>query len=107
MSTSSKYKELFRNSTTEDKLTLFHSLLDSNELNVSLTLALMKIIHGDLKTNQVSDRTLYKRYAATIESLRYRMLDTLQLAVAAWKNGRPVSTTPAEWFPDAGKSDQE
>jgi hypothetical protein len=98
----SNRKDLFRNTTTDDKLTLLHLLLDSNELNVSLTLALLKNIHGDLKRDHVSDRSVYRRYAGAIESLRHRMLDTFQLAVAAWKNAPPpaVSAPPAEWFPE-------
>jgi len=99
----SKHKDLFRNPTTEDKLTLFGLLLDANELTVNLTLALLKSIHGELKNNQNSDRSLFKRYAEVIESLRYRMLDTFQLAVIAWKHYQSASTTittPPEWFPD-------
>jgi len=80
---SSKRKDLFSNPTTEDKLTLFRMLLDTNELTVNLTLALLKIIHGELKSNQVRDRSVYKRYAEAIETLRYHMLDTLQQVVAA------------------------
>ncbi len=97
---SSKHKDLFSDPTTEDKLTLFRLLLDANELTVSLTLALLKIIHRELKSNQVRDRSIYKRYAETIEFLRYHMLDTLQQVVAAWKNHQSAFTMPDEWFPD-------
>jgi hypothetical protein len=96
----SDHKDLFRTSDTEDKLTLFHLLLNANELTVTLSLALLKIIHGELKSNDYSDRSIYKRYAATIETLRYRMLDTLQLVVATWKNHQSKSTIPPEWFHD-------
>jgi hypothetical protein len=100
---SSKHKDLFRNPTTEDKLTLFQLLLDANELTVNLTLALLKVIHRELKNNQNQDRSLYKRYAETIEALRYHMLDMFQLVIIAWKHYQSVSTlitTPPEWFPD-------
>jgi hypothetical protein len=96
----SKHKDLFRTSTTEDKLTLFQLLMDANELTVTLSLALLKIIHGELKSNQHSDRSVYKQYAEAIESLRYHMLDTLQLVVATWKNHQSKSTVPPEWFHD-------
>ena len=96
----SNHKDLFRNSTTDDKLTLFQLLLDKKELTVDLTLALLKIIHRELKSKQNRDRSLYKLYAQAIESLHYHMLDTLQLVVAAWKYNQSPSTTPAEWFPD-------
>jgi hypothetical protein len=96
----SNHKDLFRTPTTENKLTLLQVLLNGNELTVNLTLALLKIIHRELKSDQVRDRSLFKRYAMTIESLRYHMLDTLQLVVAAWKYNQSSVTTPAEWFPD-------
>lgn len=98
MSIKSPHKDLFRTPTTDDKLTLFQLLLDANELTVSLTLALLKIIHRELKNNRNDDRSVYKRYARAIEALRYHMLDTLQLVVAAWENHQ--STTPTEWFSD-------
>jgi hypothetical protein len=99
----SDHKDLFRTSDTEDKLNLFHLLLNANELTVTLSLALLKIIHGELKNNDYSDRSVYKRYAEAIETLRYRMLDTLQLVVATWKNHQIKSTTPPDWFPEEPK----
>ena len=94
------HKDLYRSSTTENKLTLLQLLLDANELTVNLTLALLKIIHRELKSDKNRDRSLFKRYAQTIEYLHYHMLDTLQLVVAAWKYNQSPPTTPAEWFPD-------
>ncbi len=96
----SNHKDLFRTPDTEDKLNLFHRLLNANELTVTLSLALLKVIHGELGSKDHSDRSIYKRYAAAIETLRYRMLDTLQLVVAAWKNQRAKSSALPEWFPD-------
>jgi hypothetical protein len=96
----SNHKDLFRNPTTENKLTLLQLLLDANELTVNLTLALLKIIHRELKNNQNRDRSLFKRYAEAIESLRYHTLDMFQLVAAAWKYNQSTVTTPAEWFPD-------
>jgi hypothetical protein len=103
----SNHKDLFRNSTTENKLTLLQLLLDANELTVNLTLALLKIIHRELKSDQNRDHSLYKRYAGAIESLRYHMLDMFQLVVAAWKYQQSTFTTPAEWFPDDNRNDQQ
>jgi hypothetical protein len=96
----SKHKDLFRTPNTEDKLNLFNLLLDANELTVNLSLALLKIIHGELKSDQIRDRSMYRRYAGTIESLRYHMLDMLQSVVDAWKNHQSKSATPAEWWHD-------
>ena len=102
----SDHKDLFHTPTTENKLTLLQLLLAANELTVNLTLALLKIIHRELKSSHNRDRSLYKRYARTIESLRYHMLDTFQLTVAAWKYQQSPSTTPVEWFPDDNPNDQ-
>jgi hypothetical protein len=96
----SKHKDLFRAPTTEDKLTLFQLLLNAHELTVNLSLALLKIIHRELRSDQYRDRSVYKHYAEAIETLRYHMLDTFQLVVAAWKYSQSPSTTPADWFPD-------
>ena len=96
----SNHKDLFRTPDTDDKLNLFRLLLNGNELTVTLSLALLKIIHGELKSNDYPDRSVYKRYAESIEFLRYHMLDTLQLVVATWKNQQVKSSTPPDWFPD-------
>jgi hypothetical protein len=103
----SKHKDLFRAPTTEDKLTLFQLLLHANELTVNLSLALLKVIHRELKSDQYTDRSVYKHYAETIETLRYHMLDTFQLVVAAWKFHQSPSTTPAEWFPEDKPNNQD
>jgi hypothetical protein len=99
----SNHKDLYRTPTTEDKLTLFQLLLDAKELDLDLSLALLKIIHQELKNNQNDDRSVYKRYAESIEAMRYHMLDTLQLMVAAWKSLQSTSTAPTEWFPEEPK----
>jgi len=103
----SNHQDLFRTPTTEDKLNLFQSLLDANQLNVNLSLSLLKITHGEVTTNQRRDHSLFRRYAEAIESLRYHNSDTLQLVVAAWKFHQSPSTTPAEWFPDDKPSDPD
>lgn len=93
----SSYKDLFRNSTTKDKLALFQLLFDTRLLTVDLTLALLKIIHKELSVHQISDRSVYKRYAEAIESLRYHMSDVLQLVIIAWNPPHRV-LPPAKWF---------
>ena len=85
MPTSSNHKELFRTSNTKDKLTLFQILFDAQILTVDLSLALLKIIHRELSADKEYDRSLYKRYAESIETLRYYMSDVLQQVVNAWK----------------------
>jgi hypothetical protein len=96
MPITSNYKDLFRNPTTVDKLTLFQSLLDVDGLTVDLSLAMLKSIHKELAVHQNRDRSGYKRYAQTIELLRYHMADMLQGVVDAWDT-RGI-TAPMEWF---------
>jgi hypothetical protein len=96
MSISSSRKELFRNPTIKDKLSLFELLFDVKLLTVDLTLALLKIIHKELSTHQTRDHSAYKLYAESIELLSYHKPDVLQQVVDAW-NPRKV-TPPAEWF---------
>jgi hypothetical protein len=98
----SNHKDLFHTPTTEDKLTLFQLLLRANELTVNLSLALLKIIHGELRNDQYRDRSVYRHYAEAIEALRYHMLDMFHLVVATWKHYQSPSTptVPADWFPE-------
>lgn len=103
MPISSSHKDLFRNPTTKDKLTLFQLLFDVRLLTADLTLALLKIIHKELSTHQVRDRSVYKLYAESIESLRYHMSDVLQQVINTW-NPHKV-TPPAEWFSHDSSND--
>ena len=96
MSSSSRNKNLFHSSTTSDKLTFFQLLLDARELSVDIALALLKIIHKELSTHHTPDRSVYKRYAETIESLRYQTSDLLRQVNSAWKTEQGI--TPEEWF---------
>ena len=97
MTISSRYKELLRTPTTADKLTLFQLLFDAKELTVELSLALLKTIHKELGIRQTRERNIYKRYAETIQTLRFHTSDTFQQVINAWNNDR--SNAPAEWFP--------
>jgi hypothetical protein len=93
----SKHSELFRDPTAEDKLALFRSLLDAKEdMTVDVALALLKTIHQELSSDQLDDRSLYKRYAEEIEALRFRSPAALQQVVNSW-NLQKV-TEPPEWF---------
>ncbi len=100
MPNQAQHKKLFRDPTVEDKLTLFQTLLEtSNELTVHLALALLKVIHRELSTDQIRDRVVYKRYAEGIESLRFHMPGLLHQVVSAWKSQRNTNgLTPDEWF---------
>ncbi|MCE9644951.1 MAG: hypothetical protein K8S20_03045 [Chloroflexi bacterium] len=102
MPASSKYKELFRNATIKDKLSLLQTLVDGREdLSPDLALALMKIIHGDLSIPQTRDRSPYKRYAELVEALRFHTPGLLKQVVENWKAQQ--NPTPAEWFSEHKK----
>jgi len=93
----SSHNDLFRNTTIKDKLRLFQTLLEAKEdLNADLALALLKAIHKDLSTPQTQDRSPYKGYAETIESLRHRMPGLLKQVADSWKANQNI--TPSEWF---------
>ena len=96
MTISRDRKDLFRNSTIGDKLNLFQLLFDAKELSADLTLALLKVIHGELNDHQKPDRTVFRRYAEMIASLRYHVPDMFQQVLDGWKNHQ--AATPAEWF---------
>ena len=98
MSISSRYKDLLHLPTIADKLTLFQLLFDAQELNPDISLALLNIIHKELGIHQTRDRSVYKRYAEAIESLRFHMADVLQQVVYDWNTHQ--NTIPEEWFPD-------
>lgn len=101
MSISSSYKDLFRNATIQDKLTLFQTLLDAKEdMTVDLALALLKIIHKELSIRQTRDRSGYKRYAELIEALRFYMSDVFKKVISVSKTQQDA--TPVEWFSHDG-----
>ena len=84
MPTSSSHKELFRTPNTKDKLTLFQILLDARLLEADMSLALLKVIHRELGTDDSLDPSLYKSYAVSIAALRYYTSDILQHVVESW-----------------------
>lgn len=99
MTISSNYRDLFRNTTIEDKLSLFQFLLEGKEdLTTDLALALLKTIHKELSSNHNHDHLAYKHYAGAIESLRYQQSDMLSRVVDAWRAGKTAKEI--EWLSD-------
>lgn len=96
MTISSNYKELFRAASIVEKLTLFQNLLEGSELYIDLALALLKSIHKQLSLEKSSDHIDYKRYAETIELLRYYRADMLKEVIDAWKAENP--SEEVEWL---------
>lgn len=93
---SSSRKDFFRTPSIVDKLNLFQLLFESREIDTDLALALLKVIHRELSSEQTRERTAYKLYAKTIETLRYHKADMLQQIVDAWNKGR-IAKDP-EWL---------
>ena len=95
MNSSSLYKELFREPSPADKLKLFQILFDSNEINPDLALALLKIVHTELGSEE-AEGSSYRHYAQIIEALRYHKMDMLRHIVETWKTGKPAKDP--EWI---------
>lgn len=91
------YKEFFRDPSAADKLNLFQTLFDSNEINPDLALALLKIVHLELSSEE-GEGAVYRKYANIIEALRYHKVEMLQHIVDTWKAGRPAKDP--EWLSD-------
>jgi hypothetical protein len=89
-------KEFFRTPSVNDKLNLFQVLLDAQEINVDIALAMLKVIHRELSIERMSDHLAYKRYAEVIELLRYHQPDALREVVNAWNADRIVKDP--EWL---------
>ncbi len=98
MTISSNYRELFRAASIAEKLALFQRMLEASELYVDLALALLKAIHKQLSFEKSSDHIDYKRYAETIELLRYHRADMLKEVITAWKAENPSGEV--EWLSD-------
>ncbi|MBK8783566.1 MAG: hypothetical protein IPO22_17560 [Anaerolineales bacterium] len=98
MTISSRYKDLFRAASIVEKLSLFQQLLEGSELYVDLALALLKAIHKQLSVDTARDHLDYKRYAETIELLRYHRADMLKEVIDAWKAENP--SEEVEWLSD-------
>jgi hypothetical protein len=92
------FRELFRTSSANERLSLFRALFDAQELNVDLALAMLKVIHKELGQEPAADRSAYKRYAETIETLRHHKRDMLREVVNAWKADRIVKDP--DWLSD-------
>ena len=100
MNSSKPFKEFFRPPSIIDKLNLFQLLFEASEINTDLALALLKVIHRELGREQTRDRSAYKRYAETIETLRYHKSEMLKQVVDAWNAGK--SAKDPEWLSSDG-----
>jgi len=84
--TPSKYSKLFHTPTAKDKLSFFHALLEIKEdLTSDVALALLKMVHWELSSSRVDDRSVYKRYAEEIAAFQFHDPVMLQQVVFNWK----------------------
>ncbi|HRQ23683.1 MAG TPA: hypothetical protein PLF42_09690 [Anaerolineales bacterium] len=98
----SSRKELFRPPTVLDKLSLLQTLLEADEVNEHLGLAILKVIHRELSA-RTDERAAYRRYAAALEYMRHRKRGLFRQVVDAWRVEK--SEIPEEWFSSAATDD--
>ncbi|MCZ2127309.1 MAG: hypothetical protein LC099_05990 [Anaerolineales bacterium] len=91
------YKKFFRAPTSADKLDLFQTLSDLNEINPDLAFALLKIVHAELSAAQGED-SAYKQYAKTIAFLRHRRGEMLRYVSDIWDAERTAELP--DWLKD-------
>lgn len=96
--TPSPLRDFFRPPTSSDKLNFVQQLLESNELNLFLTLALLKVIHHELIMVQTPDRSVYKKYARVIQALRHKKAELLNQVADAWKTDNVPQEQDPEWL---------
>lgn len=91
-------RDFFRPSTPSDRLNFIQQLLESNQLNLFLALALLKVIHHELIVVQTPDRSVYKKYARVIEAFRYKKAELLNQVADAWKTDNASPEQDPEWL---------
>lgn len=85
MSGSQIYKELFRNATVTEIVSMFQSLLDARDIEPQEALALAGAIHAGLRKSQGQDGTAYARYAQAMALLNHHLPGVYHHVVAKWR----------------------
>lgn len=84
--TISPSKDLFRQATTSEKLALFQSLLESQDIQPGEALAVLGAIHAELRRPPAGvGGFAYARYAQLMQSLLHQRPNVHQHVVAAWR----------------------
>jgi hypothetical protein len=91
MPLSQNQHDLFHQSNTADKMSLFESLLDLHELTSDEALALLGSIHADLRQLRGQDGAIYAYYARMIGLLNHEMPAIHQHVVANWQISKEES----------------
>jgi len=101
MNITTSRKELFKIPAPAEKLAFFQLLYEASQVDESLALAMLKVIHYELSMEQTRDRSAYKRYADIVQSLSYHKSEMLQAIVEAWRAARVQKTSDEpEWLSD-------
>ena len=77
--------ELFRQSNTMDKISMFRSLFISSELTQDEALALLGSIHADLRQLRGKDGSVYAGYVRVMGPFQNKMPDVYQYVIDNWK----------------------
>jgi hypothetical protein len=80
---SQNHNDLFRQSTTAEKLAMFQSMLDSHDIQPEEALALLGSIHAELR--QPQEGAVYAQYAKTMASLLHEMPAVHEHVAANWQ----------------------
>jgi len=85
MSGSQTYKDLFRNTTITEIVSLFQSLLEARDIEPQEALALAGAIHAGLRKSQGQNGTAYARYAQAMALLNHHLPDVYQHVAVKWR----------------------
>ena len=100
MPTSDNYKELFRQTTILENISMLQSLLDALDIEPEEALALAGAIHAELRDPQGLDGPEYARYAQAMALLSHHLPEVHQHVVANWhlpQTEPPVSKRKREY----------
>jgi hypothetical protein len=86
MPISNDHHDLFHSSGTLDKINLFQTLLDSQDLTAMEALALINTIHLELEQQQGHDPAVYTRYVQMMEAFQRKMPDLHAEVVRKWSD---------------------
>ena len=86
MPISKNHHDLFHSSSTLDKINLFQSLLDSQDITSMEALALLNTIHMELGQPQEHAPEVYERYAQMMEALRRKNPNVHEEVLRKWSD---------------------
>jgi len=94
MPTIDNRKELFRQTTLLEIISMFQSLLDALDIEPKEALALAGAIHAGLRDPQGLDGPVYARYAQAMALLNHHLPEVHQHVVANWHLPQAKQSVP-------------